>query len=163
MSSNTYTNLSETSVEITRQVFNKLDTNNTGYISVQQILDALALQNKPATTKPPQWFSSFLSVYNLDETSQITQEDYTSYKIRFPELLNSFESIDANNVGYITVNQINTIYSEIVPLQISNSVIWFENIMSIENLTNQTTLTIDQLLEYENEYNTTHSWNVDFL
>ena len=163
MSSNTYTNLNEESIQITRQVFNKLDTNNTGYVSIQQILDALAMQNKPATTKLPQWFNSFLSVYNLDETSQITAEDYTSYKIRFPELSNPFESIDTNNVGYITVNQISEIYSEIVPLQISLSVFWFQNIVSVENLTNETTLTIDQLLQYENEYNTTHFWNVDLL
>jgi Ca2+-binding EF-hand superfamily protein len=163
MSSNTYPNLPEASIEITRQVFNKLDTNNTGSVTIQQILDALAMQNKPATTKLPQWFNSFLSVYNLDETSQITQEDYTSYKIMFPELSKSFESIDTSNSGFITVNQISTIYSEIVPLEISFSVFWFQNIVSVENLTNETTLTIDKLLEYENKYNTTHCWNVDLL
>ena len=163
MNSNTYPNLPDTSIEITRQFFNKLDTNNTGNISIQQILNALAFQNKPATTKLPQWFSSFVSVYNLDETSQITQEDYTNYKIRFPELSTPFESLDTNNNGYITINQISEIYSEIVPLQISLNVFWFENIVSVENLTNETILTINQLLEYENEYNTTHSWNVDLL
>jgi len=163
MKSNTYPNLDETVVEITTQFFNKLDTNNTGNVSIQQILNGLALQNKPATTKLPQWFSSFVSFYNLDETSQITQEDYINYKIRFPELSTAFESIDTNNNGYITVNQISSLYSEIVPLQISNNVVWFENIVSVENLTNETTLTINQLLEYENQYNTTHFWNVDLL
>jgi Ca2+-binding EF-hand superfamily protein len=163
MKSDTYPNLDQTAVEITTQFFNKLDTNNTGNVSVQQILNGLASQNKPATTKLPLWFNSFLSVYNLDETSQITQEDYTNYKIRFPELSNTFESIDTNNNGYITVNQISSLYSEIVPLQISSNVFWFENIVSVENLTNETTLTIDQLLEYENQHNTTHFWNVDLL
>jgi len=163
MNPNTYPNLPETVVEITTRFFNKLDTNNTGNVSIQQILNALALQNKPATTKLPMWFSSFVSFYNLDETSQITLEDYTNYKIRFPELSTAFESIDTNNNRYITINQISSLYSEIVPLQISLIVFWFENIVSVENLTNETTLTVNQLLEYENQYNTTHFWNVDLL
>jgi Ca2+-binding EF-hand superfamily protein len=158
MNTTTYPNLSNHSINTTTEFFTQLDIDNTGHISVQQILDALQSKNTPGITHIPLWLQTFISDNQLDETSQVTMEAYNNYKSQLTNFHIDFQRIDIDNNGIININDLYNVYSEYFPPQINHSFEWFQNIVENENLNPDTSLSLEQLLTYENTYNTTHSW-----
>lgn len=155
---NTYTNLPEYVINITTQFFTELDINNSGYILVREILEKLQSKNKPAMTRIPVWLQTFISDNQLNETSEITLASYENYQTQLSSFNINFDTIDTDANGVINLNDLYIFYSEHFVAQTNDSYTWFQDIVTNENLNLETPLSLDQLLTYENKYNTTHTW-----
>lgn len=167
----TYPNLVQSQIDTTTIFFNKLDTNSSGVVSIQQIIDE-CLQNFTQAQKIiPSWLTNLSLEYTPE--SILTSDDYYSKKqynitqvpgqtLSYPDLYLDFSEIDTDNNGQITFQQLYDKYTSLLPepqvFYISKGFI--ELIKSEYNLTDQSTITLEQLLTYENAHNITRYWPI---
>lgn len=167
----TYPNLTQLQIDTTTIFFNKLDTNSSGVVSIQQIIDE-CLQNFTQAQKiVPSWLTNLSLEYTPERI--LTSDDYYSKKqyniaqvpgqtLSYPDLYLDFSDIDTDNNGQITFQQLYDKYMSLIPepqvFYISKAFI--ELIKSEYNLTDQSTITLEQLLTYENDHNITRYWPI---
>ena len=160
-----YPNLNESQITNTTQFFTKL-SNLGGDITIQKIIDVClesSNQSKPHAYLP--WLEYLQTRNNLELTSEIDETTYNEYKITTPEMNSLFSEIDTENTGTITFEKLKTYYldreqnrldSEYTPYYPSQNFI--ELIKMEKNLTNESIVTLNEMLSYENEYNITRYW-----
>ena len=169
-----YTNLDQSQIDTTTSFFNKLDTNLSGIVSIQQIIDAC--YNDAASKvqlQIPQWLVNISLEYTPE--SIITQQEYDAKKeyntipipgqvqtLSYPELTLDFSDIDTDNDGQITFQQLYDKYTNLVPTpQLFYTSQSFIDLIKTEyNLTNESTITLEQFLTYENDHNITRYWPI---
>jgi hypothetical protein len=161
-----YPNLNESQIDTTTQFFTKLSNLNNGNVTIQKIIDVCSEssnQSKPHAYLP--WLDSLQTRNNLELTSEIDETTYNEYKTTTPEIHSLFSEIDTENTGTITFEKLKTYYldseqnrldSEYIPYYPSQSFI--ELIKKEKNLTNESIITLNEMLSYENEYNITRYW-----
>jgi Ca2+-binding EF-hand superfamily protein len=161
-----YPNLTQDQINSSTEFFQKIDTQSTGQVTIQQIIDAclqFSYQFRP--TANLYWFTSLQNKNDLLDNSEITEALYDEYKTTFPELNALFSDIDTETTGTITFLQLKTYYinleqsrldAQYVPTYTSQD---FINLIKTEkNLTDDSSITLQQMLSYENEFNITRCW-----
>ena len=156
-----YTNLTQYLIDITTTFFNNIDTNGSGTITIQQIIDSCVNDAmKTYNRRIPPWLSQLSEDYT--PTSTITKEDYYTKKETTPDLFLDFSDIDTDNNDQITFQQLYDKYLDLLsPLPTDHqypSKIFIELIKVEHNLTNESSITLEQLLTYENSNNITRYW-----
>lgn len=167
----TFTNLDQSQIDTTTSFFNKLDTNSSGVVSIQQIIDACLENAVPVQKYTPPWLTNLSLEYTPE--SILTSDDYYAKKqynivpipgqiqtLSYPDLYLEFSEIDTDNNGQITFQQLYDKYMSLLPTpQIYYTSKGFIELIKTEyNLTNQSTITLEQLLTYENAHNITRYW-----
>lgn len=161
-----YINLSEFSINVSTTFFNQLDTDHRGLISLQQIYDAcFAVVADQIIYYPPQndFIPSIISMELLSEENPISQEQYETLQTKYSELNDNFNTIDTDNNGFILVSELFNHYKKEPQTGTPTppSYDWLENLKKAENLTNESQITLEQLLTYENTYNTMRYWPIN--
>jgi len=157
----TYTNLTQDIIDRTTAFFNTIDVNGSGSITIQQIIDS-CIQDiiKSYNRLIPPWLSQLSQDYT--PTSIISEEDYNTKKETTLDLFLNFSEIDTDQNNQITFQQLYDKYLDILsPLPIDHyypSKIFIDLIKSDNNLTNESSITLEQLLTYENQHNVTRYW-----
>lgn len=156
-----YTNLTQYLIDITTTFFNNIDTNGSGTITIQQIIDSCVNDvMKIYNRRIPPWLSQLSEDYT--PTSTITKEDYYTKKETTPDLFLDFSDIDTENNDQITFQQLYDKYLDLLsPLPTDYyyaSKIFIEFIKVKHNLTNESAITLEQLLTYEDSNNITRYW-----
>lgn len=155
-----YPNLSEAVIERSTTFFNQLDTDNDGLIKIEDISQACdAFTSKHPSYKPAKspFVPSIFMAENLTLESPICSETYQSLQEKYPELCGSYNEIDTNSSGNIACCDLITFY-EPQPTVIESSSCshyWIEYIKEHENLTDTSTITLEQFLTFQNDYNFT--------
>jgi|Laugrespbdmm15dd_1035085.scaffolds.fasta_scaffold00484_2 hypothetical protein len=157
----TYANLTQDLIDRTTAFFNTIDTNNTGSITIQQIIDSCIQDTINSYNRfVPPWLSQLSQDYT--PTSIISKEDYNTKKETMPDLFLNFSEIDIDQNDEITFQQLYDKYLDLLsPLPTEHyypSKIFIELIKSENNLTNESSITLEQLLTYENQNNVTRYW-----
>lgn len=158
-----YTNLEQHLIDRSTTFFNKLDINSSGTITIQQIIDACVEDSiKSYGRYVPPWLITLSQDYASE--SIISKQDYIAKKTTTPDLFLEFSEIDIDNNDQITFKELYDKYLNILsppPIEyfyISKSFI--ELIKTEYNLTNESTITLQQLLTYENDHNITRYWPI---
>jgi Ca2+-binding EF-hand superfamily protein len=157
----TYTNLTQDIIDRTTAFFNTIDVNGSGSITIQQIIDS-CIQDTIKSYKRliPPWLSQLSEDYT--PTSMISEQDYNTKRETTQDLFLNFSEIDTDQNNQITFQQLYDKYLDLLsPLPIDHyypSKIFIELIKSDNNLTNESSITLEQLLSYENQHNVTRYW-----
>lgn len=152
--------------------FNQLDTLNTGKVTIQQMILACKQANEQNQSFDPRTSVVPNLIYELQQyakllTTQsiISLDDFLLYNNDFPELNATsevFDMIDIDSDGYISFSELMNHYR--TPPQpiitLSSGEIWLENLKQNEMLTDNTELTLDNFLSYQEKYNTTRYWPI---
>lgn len=157
----TYTNLTQDIIDRTTAFFNTIDVNGSGSITIQQIIDSCIQDTiKSYNRLIPPWLSQLSQDYT--PTSIISEEDYNTKRETTLDLFLNFSEIDTDQNNQITFQQLYDKYLDILsPLPIDHyypSKIFIDLIKSDNNLTNESAITLEQLLTYENQHNVTRYW-----
>lgn len=156
-----YTNLEQHLIDRSTAFFNKLDVNKTGVVSIKQIIDVCIEDSIRCYGRYiPPWLTN-LSQYYTPETI-ISKQDYDTKKSETPDLFLDFSQIDTDQNEEITFQQLYDKYLDVIspvpsnPFYMSKSFI--ELIKTEYNLTDESTITLEQLLTFENDHNVTRYW-----
>lgn len=155
-----YPNLSEAIIEHSTTFFNQLDTDTNGLITIgdiARVCDEFAARHPSYKPAGSPFVPSIFMMENLNIENTLSQETYESLQIKYPELSDSFYQIDTNSTGNILCSELSTHY-EPQPTVIeatSPSHYWIEHVKEHENLTDVSTITLEQFLTFQNDYNFT--------
>jgi hypothetical protein len=161
-------NLSEAIIAHSTTFFNQvdaLDGLNDELVSLQQIHDvcyAYAAQHPSYKPAESPFVPSILMTENKSAEDSFTQAEYEALQSSHPELTDSFALIDTNSTGSILGSALITYYQpqpQIIPVT-ATSHFWLEHIKEYENLTDASTITLEQFLTLQDTYNLTRYFPV---
>ena len=162
--------LNQTQIDRTTQFFNSLDSNSDGLISIQDIIDACYNYSLSIYHPlPPNWLTQLSNIYTPE--SIITKDEYNSkksppttleqYQSYCPELTLDFSQIDINNDNQITFQELYDKYMSLLQKPTTYASEFFINTIKTKyNLTNESQITLTQLLEYETNHNIMRYWPI---
>lgn len=157
-----YPNLNPDEINRSTIFFNLVDTNNDGLISLQEIYDACytdAVNTGSYLPPGPNFIATIITLENFTNESSITQQQYENLQAIWPILSDAFSLIDTNNDGFITTTELQNHYDQVS--EFTNKPIsyhWLKTIKTAENLTDESQLTLEQFLHYQDMYNTIRYW-----
>jgi Ca2+-binding EF-hand superfamily protein len=154
-----YPNLSEAMVQRSTTFFSQTDTNNDGLVSLKEINDvcyAHAAQHPSYAPPQPPFVPTILTTENKTSEDTFSQAEYEALQVTYPSLTDAFNTIDTNSTGSILGSDLVAHYEpqpEVIITAISQ--FWLEHIKEEENLTDESTITLEQFLTLQNTYNMT--------
>lgn len=164
--------LSQSQIESTTLFFAQVDTTNSGKVTIGQfklVCRDANLQQKlydPRTCVTQPWVYEMMYSKGLGINSSLSYNQLLEYTEDFPQL-GSIEELYTqlkrdSETEPILFNELCDYYKteaeQIVVKSSGES--WFDTLKQNENLTDDTELTLSELLEYEEKYNTTRYWPI---
>jgi Ca2+-binding EF-hand superfamily protein len=155
--------------EHTTQFFNTLSLNSNGKVKVKDIIKACVdyaetlIVINPSIPTVPNWINQLQMENGLISNSEVSKEKFLELNDSFSELNSSesrFSEIDEDNDGIITFEQLLEAYRlppHRIP-QTSSGAMFLEMLKEKENLTDETEISLEEFLSFENKYPIMHSW-----
>lgn len=155
-----YSNLSKAMVQRSTTFFSQIDTDSDGLVSLKEIHDAcyaFAAQHPSYAPPQPAFVPDILTTENKTSEDTFSQAEYEALQSSHPELTDSFALIDTNSTGSILGSDLVAHYEpqpEVIPIT-ATSHFWLEHIKEEENLTDESTITLEQFLTLQDNHNVT--------
>lgn len=159
-----YNNLNENDITRSTAFFNQIDTDNNGLVTLKQIYDACyadAINNSSYLAPGPNFITTILSMENFTTESTISQEQYENLQKTWSIFTDNFNIINTNNDGFITTTELENHYNQ--PTEFTNQPIsyhWLKTVKTAENLTDESQITLQDFLHYQDMYNTIRYWPI---
>lgn len=153
----------------TKQFFDTLPKNDQNKTTFGEILNACnsyfssIIVIDPSVPVIPNWIWNLQMQNALQTDTQISQEQFLEFNNTFPELnasIEKFSEIDSDADQIITFEELLNAYKNpptIIP-QNHSTLNWLENLKNEENLIESSEISLDDLLQFEEKYNTMHYW-----
>jgi hypothetical protein len=157
--------------EQTIEFFNTLPLTSENKVKIGDIIQACLdyaatlIVIDPSVPTTPDWTFQLQMTKGYNNNFEITKEEFLELGELIQELNASesrFEEIDENNDNVITYEQLLEAYKKpprLIP-QTSVGAIWLEMLKEKESLTDETEITVYELINYESVYQITHWWPV---
>lgn len=163
--------LSEEQIQLSTLFFSQVDTVNSGKVSILKFKEACNQTNSfnktydPTTSIVPQWLYDLMYSKGINTNSLVSYEQFVEYSQEFQQLgsVDSlYNNLNLDKTQSIIFKELFTYFKtepEEIVIKFSGEA-WFDNLCLNENLTDDTELTLEQLLQFEEKYNTTRYWPI---